>query len=506
MQQSTHADLLDEIAMYLAALSKEPSHWYILNGSYDHAFHLSKRFGLDPTEYENLLIAANLAAYQGGQFCIMPDSWEKYLSGLDHTPSSSLKRKRNSPETPERAQRPFELSRVYIAIGGRKRTNYRFIRIGIIGSNSSATIGGQEKQKTPVPRPSHALRVAQEQFLSNTKRAIADIQIARECNERQRTMTIEEKNDDGENTITAASAITSSASTTPPRTLLNNNTATTTPVDLNVTTTTTTTTTTTAAVAAAITPHNDSTIINTSTIGQQYPALAAIFGNNFDPFQEDIQEKLHAYLTEITHILDASQAGLKVKDFGGHDVYYIRVPKAGSDKTFNNSKSWVDEALKINGAPHNGTDESAFHVSNHLCRYYPGPFITALEKQGMAIAKPMTTVQFVAMLSALHITGQKEKKLAKYLRHYLGKGFCPSQRSISILAEGHAEIFTDKVEWEYEVGERKETVAWAEKDIHSEIEIQLTRALDARKVMTPSSVLEAQVVLGGDLGNKAFQM
>lgn len=77
----------------------------------------------------------------------------------------------------------------------------------------------------------------------------------------------------------------------------------------------------------------------------------------------------------------------------------------------------------------------------------------------------MTTVQFAAMLSALHITGQKEKVLARYLRHYLGKGFCPSLRGISILAAGHAEIFTDSVEWEYEEGERKEE--WAEKNLHS---------------------------------------
>ena len=60
----------------------------------------------------------------------------------------------------------------------------------------------------------------------------------------------------------------------------------------------------------------------------------------------------------------------------------------------NNPKSWVDEALTYNGLTHGGTFESAFRVSNHLCRFYRDSFVAAMEKQGMAITQPMSTVQY----------------------------------------------------------------------------------------------------------------
>ncbi len=65
-------------------------------------------------------------------------------------------------------------------------------------------------------------------------------------------------------------------------------------------------------------------------------------------------------LTEIIHILDSLQGGLKIKDFGGHEIDFVCVPRSSSDKSFNKTKSWVDEALKINGSTHGGTYKSAF--------------------------------------------------------------------------------------------------------------------------------------------------
>jgi hypothetical protein len=107
-----------------------------------------------------------------------------------------------------------------------------------------------------------------------------------------------------------------------------------------------------------------------------------------------------------------------VKDFGGHDIMFVRVPRSSSDKSFNNTKSWVDEALKYNGSTHGGTIESAFRVSNHLCRFYRDSFVTAMEKQGIPIAQPMSMVKYAAMMSALNITGKKERVLVlgKYMR------------------------------------------------------------------------------------------
>jgi len=62
------------------------------------------------------------------------------------------------------------------------------------------------------------------------------------------------------------------------------------------------------------------------------------------------------------HLLDASREGLKVKSFGGHDIMFVRVPHSSSDKSFNNTKSWVDEVLKYNGSTYTTKFESAFRV------------------------------------------------------------------------------------------------------------------------------------------------
>jgi hypothetical protein len=73
--------LLDHIADYLIYLSDTPSFWYTLNTSYDHQFHLSKRFGLSPRDYECLLAAANLAHHTKSGFTIKPKEWKILLHG-----------------------------------------------------------------------------------------------------------------------------------------------------------------------------------------------------------------------------------------------------------------------------------------------------------------------------------------------------------------------------------------------------------------------------------------
>jgi len=175
-----------------------------------------------------------------------------------------------------------------------------------------------------------------------------------------------------------------------------------------------------------------------------------------------------------------------------------------SDKSFNNTKSWVDKALKHNGSTHGGTFESAFRVSNHLCRFYRDSFVAAMEKQGMPIAQPMSTVKYAAMMSTLNITGKKERVLGKYTRQHLGPAFCPTQKSVSILAVGHTKVHTGSMPWIYEGKEREEMVEWTEKDLHTEIEVQLLRCLKSRG-MRLSDVKAVQAVVGGDHGDTAFQ-
>jgi hypothetical protein len=193
-----------------------------------------------------------------------------------------------------------------------------------------------------------------------------------------------------------------------------------------------------------------------------------------------------------------------VKDFGGHDIMFVRVPCSSSDKSYNNTKSWVGEALKYNGSNHGETFESAFCISNHLYRFYRDWFVAAMEKQGMPITQPMSTVQYAAMMSTLNITGKKERVLGKYMRQHLGPAFCTTQRSVSILAEGHTKVHTGSMPWIYYGKEREERVEWTEKDLHIEIEVQLLRCLKSQG-MRPSDVKAVQVVVGEDHGNTAFQ-
>jgi hypothetical protein len=170
-----------------------------------------------------------------------------------------------------------------------------------------------------------------------------------------------------------------------------------------------------------------------------YPTLASLI-HKFDPYDEKIQILLHPLLSEILHLLDASREGLKVNDFAGNKVSYLRKPWTSSDKSFNNSKMWVDDALSLNHGPNKSTFESAMWLTSHLFRFYNDSFMEALKRRGVAIAQPMTMMQYVAMLSNLGLSGKEEKELAKYLQHYLGKCFIPSQKDVWMLAEGHASI------------------------------------------------------------------
>jgi hypothetical protein len=64
------------------------------------------------------------------------------------------------------------------------------------------------------------------------------------------------------------------------------------------------------------------------------------------------------------------------------------------------------------------------------------------------------------------MTGTKERVLFKYLKKYMGKGFCPTQRGVSILVEGRTNVHTGSIQWKYKGKEREETVDWSAKDLH----------------------------------------
>jgi hypothetical protein len=102
---------------------------------------------------------------------------------------------------------------------------------------------------------------------------------------------------------------------------------------------------------------------------QMYPLLADIYGDAFDPSNLESKKFIKPLMSEIMRLMDASRQGINVIDYAGHVISFLHMPQSSSNKLFNNSKSWVDNALQISGSPHNGTFESAFCVANHLCRF-----------------------------------------------------------------------------------------------------------------------------------------
>ena len=73
---------LDHFANHLIYLSTASSFWFSLNSSYDHEFHLSKRLGMSPQDYEYLLVALDLAYFhKRWGFSIKMMKWKVFLEG-----------------------------------------------------------------------------------------------------------------------------------------------------------------------------------------------------------------------------------------------------------------------------------------------------------------------------------------------------------------------------------------------------------------------------------------
>ena len=82
MAMSYHRILGDHLADHLIYLSSSSSFWFSLNSSYKHDFHLSKRLGMTPKDYEYLLVAADLAHVdKKWGFSIKLMKWRLFLEG-----------------------------------------------------------------------------------------------------------------------------------------------------------------------------------------------------------------------------------------------------------------------------------------------------------------------------------------------------------------------------------------------------------------------------------------
>ncbi len=116
----------------------------------------------------------------------------------------------------------------------------------------------------------------------------------------------------------------------------------------------------------------------------------------------------------------------------------------------------------------------------------------------------MSATQFQAMMCAASVSGTGERELKKLLCSHLGKGFCPTRRSVDMLAEGHTKVHYGSIEFTYDGKEKALFVEWTEKNINDKITVYLQRHLTSKSI-TPSEVVRIQVVVGGDHGDTAFQ-
>lgn len=156
--------VLAEMAEFLIFLSGAPSYWFSLDKSCDSEFHLAKRFGMDKTSFEALLIAGNLAQHtnKGGSLSILADQWTSFLGGhhfsdLSPDPSS------------------FEFERKKIQLNNQTQATY-VVRIGRQNDRSPLKFEKQLKANQNPPRM-NSLRIQQQAFGRATDLAIASVRV-----------------------------------------------------------------------------------------------------------------------------------------------------------------------------------------------------------------------------------------------------------------------------------------------------------------------------------------
>jgi hypothetical protein len=239
-----------------------------------------------------------------------------------------------------------------------------------------------------------------------------------------------------------------------------------------------------------------------------YPHLSQALGGEdgcFNPTNPAVLKSMRSLLSELNDLLSSTYQ-LEVSGLSHNKLSYVQVPWSKSDRSFLNSKEWVNTAIQITGSNHGGTFEAAYRISNHIIRNYHDSFLVAYESQRVSICKPMTTMQFQGMLSAGGVSGTSKKELKQHLSAHLGKGFCPTRQSVDMLAKGHSKVQYSKMEFTpYNGKEEAEYIEWTEKNINEEITIYL-QWHSTSKSITPSDVARVQVVVGGENGDRAFQI
>ena len=128
------------LADHLIYLSSSSSFWFSLNSSYDHEFHLSKRLGMSPQDYEYLLMALDLARIdKRWGFSILVMKWKVFLErylfstiNCDYDGTFEIDRKK------------MDVDAFIQGESANKRKDIAFIRIGVLHAKSPRKIEMQK--------------------------------------------------------------------------------------------------------------------------------------------------------------------------------------------------------------------------------------------------------------------------------------------------------------------------------------------------------------------------
>jgi len=117
--------------------------------------------------------------------------------------------------------------------------------------------------------------------------------------------------------------------------------------------------------------------------------------------------KMRALLAELIELLGKDYELNVIDSSNNTQLTYVRVPKTSSNRSFHNSKEWLDVAIKVAGTKHGGTFEAAYRISNHLLCYYQDSVMAACETQKLPVSKPMTATQFSSMMNAARVRNKE---------------------------------------------------------------------------------------------------
>ena len=407
---------LDHLAEHMICLSTASSFWFSLNSSYDHEFHLSKQLGITPQDYEFLLVAADLALFHKRYgFSIKPMKWKVFLEGHRFTTI-------NCDRTFEVDEKKVDLNALMKGKPPKHRMKVNFIRIGVLHANSPRKIEMQKDsdgRMIVTPSRLNGLRLQQSSFRRLIKPILWNYILDNNVDEDHKDED-DGEDDEDDSDVDSEENATSSPTTSNKKRKYN-------------------------AVQGIITPGEDENMKAYSNMAKSYPYLSRALGgeDGFDPTNPSVKRSMRELLKELNELL-STEYQLDVNGISNNKISYVRVPRSQRDRSFLNSKEWVDTAIEIAGSKQS-TYESAKRITNHIIRYYRDSFLAACEIQRVPISKPMSATKFQAMLRAGGVSGTGERELKKHLSAHLGKGFCPTRRSVDMLAEGHCNLECSRI-------------------------------------------------------------